>query len=94
MRRFSNSPLLVSSDAEHILGVNAIIHVASPSSATAVLDQVLEVRSCQTPLSAIWLIKYVLDCRYWDHAHTRRCSRRWHKETCYHGERGIPRRDG
>jgi hypothetical protein len=79
-----------SSDTELILGVDAIIHVASPSSATP--NVVLEVCVSQTALSANGLIKYFLDCRYWNHAHAGRCSRRWHQETRYHRERGIARR--
>jgi hypothetical protein len=83
-----------SSDTEHIPGVDAIIHVASPSSATPNRDVVLEVRACRTPLSANVLIKYFLGCRYWDHAHAGRCARRRRQETRHHGERGITRRDG
>ena len=56
---------------KHVLGVDAIIHVASPLPNTGTPEVILDVRSNKISFPASWLIKYsFLDRRYRNYAHT------------------------
>ena len=89
------SPASSSMSLKHVLGVDAIIHIASPLPNNGTPEVILDVRSNKISFPASWLIKYIfLDRRYRNHAHSRRCCRRWRQETCHYAERSITHRTG
>ncbi|KAH9002739.1 hypothetical protein EDB86DRAFT_206714 [Lactarius hatsudake] len=72
--------------AEHILGVNSVIYVAS----------LLPFLLLQTSLKSVAAEPHCrpnkilfLDRGNWDHSHTRHCSRRRHKEARHHREQRL-----
>ena len=84
MRRCSSSA------SDHPLGVDAIIHVASPLPSAATTEVILDVSNIQASFLRHLVDQALfLDGRCWDRAHTGRCSRRRRQETRRHREHGI-----